>query len=146
MYDDPSVDDFKGYFVRDFPYAPPDTDDLNFVIDADIQRAIDDTSAMINPDFAADQDGYTRQFLLLAAHNLVMNLRASSQGISGQFAWLQTSKGAGGVSEGITIPQRILDNPELAMLTKTNYGAKYLFMVLPQMIGNVFTVCGRTKA
>jgi hypothetical protein len=82
MYDDPSVDAFKAYFVRDFPYG----DDFNFVMDADINRAILDTSSVINPALSSDLDSYTTHFLLLAAHNLVMNLRASSQGISGQYS------------------------------------------------------------
>lgn len=145
-YDDPTTDDFKAYFRRDFPYSQEgDAEDRSKVCLDDIQRAIEETARQINEELSTDQDTYTVHFLYLAAHNLVMNLRASSQGWTGQFGWLQTSKGVGGVSEAQQIPQRILDNPELAMLTKTNYGAKYLFMVLPQLAGNIFTAAGWSK-
>lgn len=142
MYTNPTVADFKGYFTRDFPYgATPDT-----VQDADIQRGIDETALVINPALMGTQAFYTTCFLYLAAHMMVLNLRASSQGIAGNYDWLINSKGVGNVSEGISIPQRILDNPELAMLAKTPYGAKYLNLILPYLSGQVFTVHGRTHA
>jgi hypothetical protein len=50
------------------------------------------------------------------------------------------------VNESYSIPQHILDNPILAMLSKTNYGAKYLSMVLPRIVGQVFIVAGETQA
>ena len=81
----------------------------------------------------------------MAAHYLVTNLRASSQGINGQYAWLEQSKGAGAVNQSFAIPQRILDNPLFAMLTKTNYGASFLQLVLPQLTGQMFNAYGMTK-
>jgi hypothetical protein len=83
-------------------------------------------------------------FLYLSAHYLVTDLKNSSQGVASQYDWLTTNKAAGSVSQGSSIPQRILDNPELAMLSKTGYGAKYLSLILPQLCGNIFTICGRT--
>lgn len=147
MYENPNVDDFKYFFYRDFPYCPSEKyDDTNYVLDRDIQRAIEETAIFINSAFASTQESYTNQFLYLTAHNMVMNLRSSSQGLNGQYSWLQNSRGAGGVSESLAIPDRILENPELAMLAKTNYGAKYLLMIIPQISGQVFTVCGGTRA
>lgn len=142
MYDDPDVDDFKAYFVRDFPYG----DDLNYVLDVDINNAILDTKVFFNTDLASDQASYTLYFLLLTAHFLVTNLRNSSQGIAGQYSFLQNSRAVGSVSEGIQIPERIQQNAELMMLTKTNYGAKFLMMVLPQLVGQVFNARGHTHA
>lgn len=139
-FTNPTVADFKAYFTRDFPYGvTPET-----VNDSDIQRAIDEAAVFINSELFGAQVNYNIGFLLLSAHNLVMNLRMSSQGLSGQFSWLQQSRSAGSVSESLAIPQRILDNAEYAMLTKTNYGAKFLFMILPQLSGQVYTVRGRT--
>lgn len=140
-YTNPSATDFKNYFVRDFPYGVDTTE----VMDSDITSALADANFNFNPALFANQSAYTLGFLLLAAHYLVLNLRASSQGISGQYSWLQTSKGVGSVNEGITIPQRILDNPEFAMLSKTNYGAKFLSFILPQLCGNIFSVQGGTR-
>jgi hypothetical protein len=141
-YIDPTIAEFKAYFFRDFPYGTEQTS----VMDADIVRAFQDCDVTLNPELFANQEGYTRGFMLLAAHSLVMNLRASSQGISGQFSWLQSSKGVGSVSEGISIPQRILDNPEFSALSKTNYGLQYLMQILPLLTGQMFTVKGRTHA
>jgi hypothetical protein len=76
---------------------------------------------------------------------LVLNLRASSQGIAGQAGWLQTSKGVGSVSEGFTIPQRILDNPDFALLNTTFYGQQFFMKVYPTMCGAIFTVRSRTN-
>lgn len=136
----PVVSDFKSYFNRDFPYGSS----LSAVMDADIQKALDDAAVNFNPNFFADQLSYTNGYLNLAAHYLVMNLRASSQGLVGQYDWLSASRGAGSVNESFSIPQHILDHPYLGMLSKTNYGAKYLSLVIPQLIGQMFTVCGAT--
>ena len=138
-YNNPAVSDFKNQFFRDFPYG---TDMSTSVLDQDIAIAFVSTNVNISQDFFADQGSYTLGYLLLTAHYLVLNLRASSQGLNGQFNFLQASKGVGSVSESFAIPQRILDNPELAMYAKTNYGAQYLQLILPQLTGQMFTICG----
>jgi hypothetical protein len=135
-FTNPSVTDFKSFFVRDFPYS---NTDLTTVQDVDVSNALIEMSVNINPGLFANQQAYTLGALNLGAHYLVTNLRNSSQGISGQFNWLESSKGVSSVSEGFSIPQRILDNPLLAMLTKTTYGAKYLAQVLPMLGGAMFT-------
>ncbi len=141
-FTNPSVSDFKQYFTRDFQYGT--TSDK--VTDTDISTALGDSSVFVNPDLYQTQDIYDTGFLLLGAHFLVMNLRAANNGLQGQFPWMQQSKSVGSVAESFAIPQRIMDNPEYAMLTKTYYGAKFLFMILPQLSGQIFTVCGRTHA
>lgn len=137
-YANPSVSTFQNFFSRDFAYGT--TSDV--VNSSDIQNAI--TLAGIN--FAqglwATQQAYTTGYLYLTAHFLVMNLRASSQGIAGNYTWLTNSKGVGTVNESYQIPQRILDNPAMAMYSKTYYGAQYLNMVLPQIVGQMFTSFG----
>ena len=140
MFNNPTVTEFKTYFFRDFPYGST----LDTVTDQDISNALQDAAINFNSDFWADQNAYTTGFLLLSAHMMVMALRASTQGIAGQYNWLDASKSVGSVSESFSIPQRILDNPEFAMLTKTTYGAKFLFLVLPQLCGNIFVSFGRT--
>ncbi len=141
-YNNPSIADFKAYFTRDFPYG---TDPETSVVDGDISKAFGQTNIDINPGLFGDQSAYTICYLLLTAHWLVIDLRASSQGINGQFSFLEQSKSVGGVSQSFAIPQRILDDPYFAMLTKTNYGAKYLALLLPQLAGQAFTVIGSTR-
>ncbi len=100
----------------------------------------------INQALWGTQSSYQIAYGYLAAHFMVLNLRASSQGLNGQYNWAQNSKSVQGVSEGFTIPQRIIDNPEFMMYTKTNYGAMYLQLVLPLLCGNMFSVAGTTRA
>lgn len=138
-YTNPTVSDFQAFFSRDFPFG---TDPNIAVVDSDITKAFLYSNAMINQGLFPDQGTYNLGYNLLSAHFLVMNLRASSQGINGQYAFLETSKSVSGVSSSFSIPDRILQNPELSMLVKTNYGAQYLQMVLPGLTGQMYTVVG----
>ena len=140
-YENPSVADFKAYFFRDFPYG---TDIDTTVTDADIAKAFTQVNVNINECLFGYQAAYTQGYLLLAAHFLVTDLRASSQGINGQYAFLESSKSVGSVSQSFSIPQRFLDNPYFSMLMKTNYGAQFLQLILPQLAGNIGFVYGRT--
>lgn len=152
MYDKPTVADFKALFVRDFPYAPyvdpptdpPSQDPSTGVTDADISRAMFEGQTTMNMSVAQDQDTYTMWYLYASAHFLVMDLRASGQGLEGSFQWTTQSKSVGSVSESYAIPQMIIDNPILNMWTKTPYGAKLLQMMLPYFIAPIFPVCGMT--
>lgn len=141
MYTIPSVTDFKAYFTRDFMYGS--TSDT--VMDSDIAKAIDEAGINFNPSFWDTQAAFNMGYLYLTAHYMVMDLRASSQGIAGSYTWLTNSKAVGNVSEGFTIPQKIQDIPSLAMLSKTTYGAKYLSLILPQLIGQCFSASGATS-
>lgn len=141
-FQNPSVADFQAYFNRDFPYG---TDINTSILDSDITKTFVMTNININQDLFADQGSYNVGYLLMSAHYLVMNLRASSQGLNGQFNFLQAGKGAGSVNESFSIPQRILDNPDWAMLTKTNYGAQFLQLIIPQLAGQMYSVCGSTR-
>lgn len=147
MFIQPTVSDFKTQFFRDFPYQdpalPPNLD--AFIQDQDITNAFTATNVNFNQGLFADQPSYSLGYLLLSAHYLVLNIRQSSQGLSGQFNFTQASKGAGNVNEAFSIPQRILDNPEFAMLAKTNYGAQFLLLILPQLSGQIFNVYGSTR-
>lgn len=140
-YVTPSVAEFKTYFNRDFPYG---SDIETTVTDTDIAKAMLMVNIFLNQNLFPNQAFFTQGYLLLAAHFLVMNLRASSQGISGSFTWLATNKAVGNVSEGFQIPDRILANPELAILSQTRYGAEFLFLILPLLTANTFIVLGRT--
>lgn len=140
-YTNPSVQEFKDFFVRDFPYG---TDPNVSILDADITKAFVMVNINVNEALFGDQGSYNVGYLLLSAHYLVMNIRASTQGLNGQFNFLQQSKSVASVAESFAIPQRVLDNPDWAILCKTNYGAQFIQLILPQLASNVFVVCGRT--
>lgn len=141
-FNNPSVSDFKNQFFRDFPYG---TDPNIAILDQDITSAFTYVNVNINQALFGDQGSYTLGYNLLAAHYLVMNIRASSQGINGQFNFLQQNKSAGAIAEAFGIPQRILDNPDWSILCKTNYGAQFLQLVIPQMGGQIWIAYGSTR-
>lgn len=143
MYEIPDVDDFKYYFFRDFPYGGDDAT-LDFVLDRDIQSAIVTANANINQALWDSQDSFNLGFLYLAAHYLVTQTGNSSQGLAGQYNWIQQSKSVGSVSESLGIPEHIMENPLIAMTCKTRYGAQYISMLLPRLVGNMFAVDGYT--
>lgn len=137
-----TIAQFKAQFIRDFPYG---TDMNTSVLDADIANAFNMVDLAINMALWPNQTAFTMAYNLLAAHYLVLNIRSSSQGLNGQYNWAQNSKSVAGVSEGFTIPQRLIDNPEFMALSKTNYGASYLNMLWPRLIGQSFVVYGSTR-
>lgn len=138
----PTIEDFKAYYFRDFPYG---TDPNTSVLDADIAKAFGMVDPYFTEQYYSSQATYDYAYFSLAAHYLVMNLNASSQGINGQFNWLEQSKGVGAVNQSFAIPQKILDNPMLAMFSKTNYGAMYLETLIPRLVGACFIAPGSTR-
>lgn len=137
----PTIPQFKSYFFRDFPYG----EDINTsVTDADLEKAFLQAAVNINRTMFPNQEMYQMAYMYLWAHYLVIDMRAASQGINGQFNFVEQSKSVGSVSQSFAIPQQILDHPSYSMLTQTNYGAKYLQMLLPQLAGNAFIAYGRT--
>lgn len=140
-YENPSVADFKAYFVRDFPYG---TDVDTSVTDADIAKAYQQVNVNINQGLFDSQAAYTLGYLLLAAHYLVTDLIAG-QGVNGAANWVEQSKSVGNVSQSFAIPQYILDNPLLSLFSKTNYGMQFLQLILPQLPGQMFISYGSTR-
>lgn len=149
-YPSPTVDDFKDNFLRDFPFAVAvggkegDPTDLKRVLDRDIIKALLLAGANINVGLFESKEIFQQAFMFLAAHHLVTNIRASSQGLNGSFNWLTTSKNAGDVGESFEVPDRIKNSPYFSAITKTYYGMQYLMIVWPRLIGNVGTVAGAT--
>jgi hypothetical protein len=142
LYTSSTVAQFKAQFVRDFPYST----DINLgIVDGDITNAFNMVDITIDQDMWTSQSAFTMAYNLLAAHFLVLNIRASTQGINGQYNFLQNSKAAGPLSEGFTIPQRVIDNPDFAQYFKTNYGAQYMHLLWPQLAGQVFNAYGSTR-
>lgn len=149
-YINPTIEEFKTFFARDFPFqpevTPPDQPNSSeYIQDSDIERAQLEASCYVNQCLFKDQSCYSAGFNYLTAHNLAINIQNSSGGISSQFDWNTASKGVGNVSVGLSIPDKILKNPQFALLTKTAYGAKYLEMVYPYLIGAAYSVAGATR-
>ena len=138
----PTVAEFKAQFYRDFPYgSTPDT-----VMDADIQKALVEADFIVNPALFSTQESFSFAFNYAAAHYLVMDFKNSSQGLGSSFNWIESSKSVGSVSQGFSIPDLIMKNPQLAYFSKTGYGAKYLSLILPLTFGNIGIAEGATLA
>ena len=140
-YNNPTIQEFKDYFNRDFSFG---TDIQTGIVDADIAKAFGSANFWVNQSLFDKQEDFTNGYMELSAHFLVESIRASSQGVAGRYNWVEASKSVSGVSSSYSIPQKILDNPFLSMLSRTTYGARYLFMIMPQLYGNIATVRGRT--
>lgn len=139
----PTIAEFKTKFYRDFSYAPDsDPDNLDYIIDQDIQNAIDEAQLNFNTDMFGDLT--TPIFMQLAAHFLVENIRNSSMGLSSQAKFPLDSSSVGGVSISNNINERFKDDPLFSSYLTTGYGKKYLTMVYPFTIGNVNVSCGWT--
>jgi hypothetical protein len=146
-YTKPDLASFKLNFFRDFPYQPIGTTDLDkYIQDEDIGRALLKAASWVNEGLFNSQDAFTDGFLLMAAHCMVMSIRASSQGLAGKFDWATASKGVGSVSISQAIPSSITNNPTYAWIAMSSYGVEYLVMVLPAMTGFILSIEGSTQA
>ncbi len=116
-----------------------DDSDLTRVRDDDILQAQADASFNVNECLFDGQAAWNRAFNYLTAHYLVEKLLAAGEGLASQYNWLTGSKSVGDVSESFVIPDRIKADPLLASFSKTRYGAIYLSIISPLLIGNVAT-------
>lgn len=142
-----SVEEFKAYFDRDFPFLPVGDveNQLDYVRDKDISRAMDEANLNFNEGLFSDAEDRKMAFGYLTAHYLVIDLNNSAQGANGSFSGFMSSKSVGNVSVGYNLPAWILESPIYSLLARTNYGAKYLALIVPLMVGQVFTVRGTTQ-
>ena len=115
------------------------------VTDDDLIGALADAGDNMNEENFPDQASFTRGYLFLAAHCLVENLLASVEGLASQFSWLTQAKSVGGVSQSFAVSERIREDPFLSLLSTTRYGARYLQMVLPYIVGHTSALCRQTN-
>ncbi len=119
-----------------------DETDTQKVTDTDIAKAMLEARQNFNRAIMGDKADTDLCFLYLTAHYLCMDLRGAMQGIWSQYNWGTQSKSVGNVSESYAIPDAVKNNPALMYYTTTSYGAKYLSLIWPRLIGNVFWVPG----
>jgi hypothetical protein len=149
-YVPPTVAEFKVQFSRDFAYAVPasgtggDATDVSKVTDGDITNAIGLAAFNINDGLFGSQAQFATAYGLLSAHYLVTSLQAAMQGLGGAVSWNSVHKSVGAIQETYQIPDRIAKSPTLSLLSKTPYGAQYLGIIAPLLIGNFVGVYGDT--
>lgn len=134
----PTPADFKAQFYRDFPYGTGnDQTSVDIVRDADIQAALNMTGVNFNESFWGTQAVFTSMYCLLAAHYLVVNFQNSSVGLAGQTGWLTTHQNVDSVQQSFATPEWVMDNPELAAISKTRYGLQYISFIVPYLRGQM---------
>ena len=117
-----------------------DNTNVDLVTDFDIAGAqARATQFNITQRIFGSQQAFSIAYGLLAAHYLCLALLASGTGLAGKADWLTNAKTVGNVSESYSIPDRILRSPILSKLSKTTYGAQFLELVAPNLVGNMGT-------
>lgn len=143
MWEEPSVSEFKDFFERDFNFAPStDPDNLEYVTDKDITRAINEALINFNTELFGDDDQITNVFMYLAAYHLVRNITNSAKGLSSQSKFPISSNNVGSVSVSFQIPDKYSKDPYLNSFTQNGYGMRYLELTLPYLVGNVTVADG----
>lgn len=141
----PTPDEFKDFFERDFNFAQAsDPDNLDYIRDKDIERAIDEGIIHFNSGLFPSDEATTNVFMYLAAFCLVRNLQNSAKGITSQAKFPISSNSVGSVSVNYSIPERYSKDVYLNSFTQNGYGMRYLELVLPYLVGNVGNVYGGT--
>ena len=138
-----TVEEFKAWFYRDFPFSVDDTD-LSGITSVDIKKAFAEASLTYNPALFDTEDNKKLGFLYLAAHYLVLDIQNSSAGLNGKYEGITSSKSVGSVSVGYTIPDWVMASPIYSLLSQSKYGMKYLSLIIPGMVGSVVSVRGAT--
>lgn len=114
-----------------------DANKYDFIWDADIEEAFAEAKLYFRQANNMNDSSVRITFLYLSAHFLVGDLRA--QGLNTQFSAPVSSRGVGNVNEAYKVPDWMMKQ-SYSFFTTTYYGYKYLALIRPYLIGNVFVV------
>lgn len=141
-----SVAEFKTKFDRAFPFGSG----LDAVRDSDINSAFDDALLVYNPALWSTADGKVA-FLYLSAHYVAVMIQATgglkssvgAEGVDNRSNGITASKTVGSVSVSYeALAEQIKKIPALMPFWETEYGKRYVQMLLPKLVGNVGLVGG----
>ena len=139
------ADDFKAYFDKAFTYAPEtDPNNMQYVRDKDILNAYSQADLLFNEGLFRDDDEKKLAFFFLTAHYLCMDTQMDNAGLNSTGQFSMTSKSVGNVSASYAIPEVYQNDPTLNYLSQTQFGCKYLSIIIPRAIGRVAIVRGTT--
>lgn len=141
----PTASEFKAFFARDFNFAgESDPNNLDFITNADITRAIDEALINFNEGLYGTEAQVTNVFMYLAAFMLVVNIQNSMKGLASQSKFPISSTNVGSVSVAYSLPEMYAKDPRLSGFLKNGYGLKYLELSMPFLVGNVGVAEGTT--
>ena len=112
---------------------------LNYTQDSDIKNAMAEARVNFNEGMFPDEDTAKLVFLYLTAYYLTVDFKnAIGQSSTG----VVQSKTVGSVSESYAIPQWVTNSPILSAYAQNGYGLKYLTLIRPYIIGNIYLSVG----
>lgn len=135
-----------GYTAPTFLFIGGAGDDtrMDMVVDADIAGGLQDAQYNGSQALFDTASTYGRALLYLAAHCMIEKIQMAGQGLASQYNWLTVSKGVGDVTSSFQIPDKIMRDPMLASFSTTRYGAMYLQIISPLLVGNITTAHRQT--
>lgn len=116
----------------------------NYIQDSDIMRAFKEAKVNFNAGLFGDDDIVKMVFLYLAAHYLVIDLNNAMNPLAMGFMGFTQSKSVGSVSQSFALPDFVTRNAALSQYMQTGYGAKYVSLIYPYLVGNVLFFKGKT--
>lgn len=137
-----SVDDFKNYFRRDFPYGECIDENL---LDEDIEKAIREATMGFNEDLFESGEEKSIAMLYLTAFYVVVDIKNAISGLSSNaYNTFVSSKSVGNVSESYGFPSWVSNNPMYSLYLDNGYGKKFLSLIIPRINGFFYLAKGAT--
>lgn len=116
----------------------------NYISDEQISEAFVEAQINFNPELFGNCNNIYTVFYYLAAHYLVIDLNIMQAPFATGFLGLLQSKSVGSVSASFGVPQWVMSDPNLGLYAQTQFGLKYLSLLLPYLNGQFFIVQGKT--
>ena len=113
----------------------------NYTRDEDITNAMQEASINFNEGLFSDEATKKLVFLYLVAYYLTVDFNNAT---GGAYKGITSSKSVGSVSESYALPRWMTDSPLLSMYCTNGYGLKYLSLIRPYLIGNIYLAKGAT--
>lgn len=123
------------------PYAQSK---FNYINDEQISEAITEAQINFNPELFGGCGTANTVFYYLVGHYLVVDLNIIQAPFATGFLGLLQSKSVGSVSASFGLPQWVMNDPNLGLYAQTQFGLKYLSLLLPYLNGQLFIVQGKT--
>lgn len=149
----PSIDDFKGYFNREFVYEAGQ----NNVMDSDITKAINEaaTGTQFNRGMFDAIETQKIAFLYLTAHLMVLKIQGAGglsatprgKGVLDGGSGVVVASGVGQANLTYQVPpERVAKSAVLLDLFRTTFGQRYMAMCDNFIKGNMAVVAGPQQA
>ena len=127
-------------------YFDKTTDDVyNYISDTDIQNAIDSANLML-PVSRFEDTVLPQAQLYLSAHCLCDSIQTSNKGLASTISFPTASKSAGSISTSYSIPQNFINKEYYSFFITSQYGLKYLSLLIARSKGVVAVAYGWTQA